>query len=198
MPSSHDSDDSLIVPAARVGVLALGDAERKISELFPEPSIGQSPGPAGCGTEYLIGLLQDARNPGFLRVFAKDGKVVEIEADRARYHTAEGIASNSSPEDVRLHYKGLKSYLFLGGTYEALNMGPLVVWADEQKGIAFSFAYPSRGDSKFLVSTVIVFKPGSSFCEEDSVVPDPKSWRKLAPYSLAPRNVAVVGGQASL
>jgi hypothetical protein len=188
VPGSHDSGDWLIVPGTRVGALALGDAETRISDLFPKPSIGQSPGPPGCGTEYLIGLLQDAKHPGFLRVFAKDGKAVEIEADRAHYHTAEGIASGSPPEDVQLRYESLESYMFLGGTYEALNMGPLVVWTDQKKGIAFSFVHRSRNDSKFSLSSIIVFKPGSSFCEEDSVVPGPNSWRKLAPYSLGPPN----------
>jgi hypothetical protein len=184
-PSSRIPEDFLIVPGVRAGALSLGDAETKIFELFPKPSIGQSPGPPGCGKDYLVGLLEDASHPGFLRVFAIDGRVVEIEASRARYHTSEGIAGNSSPEEVRLHYPGLESYLYLGGSYEALNLGPLVVWTDQKKGIAFSFAYRSLSDSSFVVSSMIVFKGGaSSFCEEESVFPSPKSWRKLAPYSL--------------
>lgn len=187
-PPANDSDEASIVPGTRVGALALGDAETKISELFPKPSIGQSAGTPGCGTEYLIGLLQDVRHPGFLRVFVKDGKVAQIEADRAHFHTVQGIASGSSPEDVQLRYEGLESYLFLGGTYEALNMGPLVLWTDQKEGIAFSFVHRSRSSSTFSVSSIIVFKPGSSFCQEDSVVPDPKNWRKLAPYSLGSPN----------
>jgi hypothetical protein len=187
MPSSQDSDGSLIVPGTRVGTLAIGDPVGKIFRLFPKPSIGGPSDEApACGAGYLIGLLQDAKHPGFLRVFTKDGKVIQIEAEGAHFHTAEGIGSNSSPEDVRLHYKGLQSYLFLGGTNEALNMGPLVLWTGKEKGIAFSFAYPSRGDSRFFVSGIIVFKPGASFCEQDTILPDPQSWHKLSPYSFGP------------
>jgi len=110
--------------------------------------------------------------------------VVEVEAAGGRYHTAEGIASNSFPEGVRIHFEGLKSYLFLGGYYEALNEGPLILWTDEKKGIAFSFAYPSKGNRTLLVSTIIVFEPQTSFCEQEAVFPDPDRWRELRPYSL--------------
>jgi hypothetical protein len=181
---SNDAGDWLIVPGTRVGSLALGDSEMRISELFPKPSISQPTQSSDCGTQYLVGLLQDAKRPGFLHVFAKGSKIVQIEADRAHYRTQEGIASGSAPDDVRFQYPGLDSYLFLGGTSEALNMGPLIVWADLKRGIAFSFAHRSRTDTTFLLNTIIVFNPGSSFCEEESIVSDPSSWRKLAPYSL--------------
>lgn len=182
------SGDWLVVAGKRVGAVALGDAQAKILELFPKPSIGSSrqPGSPGlvCGSEHTIGLLQDAKHPGFLDVFTKDGEVVEIVADGARYHTADGIASNSSPDEVRLHYGGLESYLFLGGYYEALNEGPLVLWTDQKQGMAFSFAYPSRGDKTLVVFTMIVFKPRASFCAQGSVFPDADMWQKLPPYSL--------------
>ena len=188
IPDSRGSGDWLVVPGKRAGAVALGDNEADILERFPKPSIGsyRQPGPPGsvCGTEHTIGLLQDAKHPGFLDVFVKDSKVREIEADGARYHTAEGIASNSSPEEVRLHYKGLESYLFLGGYYEALNEGPLVLWMDEKQGMAFSFAYPSRGDKTLLVFTMIIFKPGAPFCVQGSVFPDADMWQKLPPYGL--------------
>lgn len=180
--------DWLVVPAKRVGAVVLGDPEDKIFELFPRPSIGssQQAGPAGlaCGTDHTIGLLQDARHPGSLGVYAKNGIIVEVEADGARYHTYSGIVTDSSPEEVRLRYKGLKSYLFLGGYTKALNEGPLVPWADEAKGIAFSFAYSSRQDRTLRVFTIIVFRPGASFCVEGSPFPDADHWRELQPYTL--------------
>jgi len=182
------SGDWLVVPGKRAGAVALGQNGADIFELFPKPSIGsyRQPGPLGseCGTAYTIGLLQDAAHPGFLDVFVKDGKIAEIEADGARYHTAAGIASNSSPEEVRLHYDGLRAYLFLGGYYEALNEGPLVLWENEKQGLAFSLAYPSRGDKALSVYTMIIFKPGASFCVQGSIFPDADRWGKLPPYSL--------------
>jgi hypothetical protein len=184
------SGDWLVVPDKRVGAIALGDAEDKIFELFPKPSIGSNthPGHTGsvCGAESTIGLLQDAKHPGFLNVFAKDGKVVEIEAGGAHYHTVEGIASNSTPDEVRLHYAGMKSHLLLHCCDESLNEGPLILWTDEERGIAFSFAYPAKGDRRLFVSTLIVFKPRTPFCEHGSVFPDPDRWRELPPYSLTP------------
>jgi hypothetical protein len=195
---SHNSDDSLVVPGLRAGRVRLGDPEEAISKLFPRPSVSRSPSLPDCGMQYLIGLLQDARHPGALNVFVKEGKVVEIETIQGHYRTADGIASNSPPEDVRAHYEGLTSYLFLRGTPEALNEGPLVVWPDESKGIAFSFAHRSRTNPSFSVYSIIVFKPGSSFCVEDSVVPDPTSWRKLAPYSLGPPNAKAEKSKAHI
>ncbi len=182
----NNSSEPLIVPGARVGELRLADPESKISELFPKPSVSRSQALPDCGTEYTIGILTDARHPGALNAFAKNGKVAEIEAEGGHYHTAEGIASNSSPEDVQLHYDDMNSYLFLLATPEALNEGSLVIWVDEKKGVAFSFAHRSRTDPRFSVYTIIVFEPGSPFCEEDSVISDPNSWRKLPPYSLGP------------
>jgi hypothetical protein len=178
------SDRRVVIPGKQAGELSLGDPETRVFELFPKSAIGRGSVTTFPGTEYIIGLLSDARRPGFLRVFVKDGKVVEIEASGSAFHTVEGIASKSSPEDVRLHYEGMKSYLYLGGTSEALNSGPLVIWTDKKDGIAFSFALPQRGSKKLVVSTIIVFMPDSVVWEEDTIVSDARSWRELAPYSL--------------
>jgi hypothetical protein len=80
----------------------------------------------------------------------------------------------------------MKSYLYLGGTSEALNMGPLVLWTDKSNGIAFSFAYRSRAVRNLAVRTIIVFRPNSILCEEDTIIPEPEPhfWRQLAPDSL--------------
>jgi hypothetical protein len=80
--SERAVEDSLVIPGSRAGVLALGDPTTKISELFPKPSFGQPSTSPSCGAEYVIGLLQDASHPGFLRAFAKDQKIVEVEAYR--------------------------------------------------------------------------------------------------------------------
>lgn len=193
--------DWLVVPGRRVGAIALHQAADSIFDLFPKPSIGSytEPGDVGsrCGTDYTIGLLQDGKHPGFLRVFAKDDKIVGIEAAGARYHMEQGIATNSPPEDVRREYNGMKSYLFLHCCDESLNGGPLVLWTNTEKGIAFSFAYPARGDRRFRVSTFLVFDPGAVFCEQGSVFPDPDSWRELRPYSLGSASgdkQAILGG----
>lgn len=199
VPYPTGSGDWLVAPGKRAGAVTLGDAEAKIFGFFPKPSIGSytQPGALGlhCGTEYTIGLLQDAKEPGFLHVFAKDSKIVEIEADGARYHTAQGVSSNSSPEEVQLHYRRLESYLFLGGYNEALNEGPLVLWTDVKNGIAFTFARPSRGDRRLVVFTMIVFQPNASFCVQGSLFPNSNNWRKLAPYSLGAESKQLVSLQ---
>lgn len=191
--------DSLIVPGERIGAVGLSDAESKIFELFPKPSIGSytQPGPSGlaCGTEYTVGLLEDAKRPGFLHIYTKGGRITEIEADGARYHTARGVSSSSSPTEVRLHYPGLESYLFLGGYYEALNEGPLVLWTDKKRGIGFTFAYPSLGDKRLIVFTVIVFRPNANFCVQGSSFPNSNNWRKLAPYSLGASDAVAQTGR---
>jgi hypothetical protein len=180
--------DSLVTPDGRAGALYLGDEETKIFELFPKPSVTQSPALPDCGMQYSVGLLQDTRHPGALNAFARDGKLFEIETVQSRYRTEEGIMSGSSPDDVRLHYKGVDSYLFLRQTPQAFNAGPLVLWVDEKRGIAFSFARGPRTDPTFSVYSIIIFKPGFPVCEEDSVLHDPDSWRKMPRYSLEPPN----------
>jgi hypothetical protein len=184
--ASYGSDERLILPGNSVGGLSIGDSESKIFHMFPKPSIGLPGRSAECGTEYIVGLLQNARSPGFIRVFAKDGKVIQIEVQGADYHTAQHIGSGSQPEDVQAQYDGLESYLFLGGTSEALNMGPLILWIGEKKGIAFSFVYRSRNDQTFSVASTVVFKPGFSFCKEQSMLNDSRVWKRLPPYSLGP------------
>ncbi|MGA8145874.1 MAG: hypothetical protein WB987_18455 [Candidatus Acidiferrales bacterium] len=184
------SGDWLVVPGKRAGDLALGAPIKSIFELFPKPSIGSYtlPGRPGfvCGTDHIVGLLQDGKHPGFLHVFASDTKITEIEAGGARYRTADGIASNSPPEEVRLHYKGMKSHLLRHCCDESLNEGPLVLWTDQERGIAFSFTYPAKGDRRFVVSSFIIFRPKASFCTQGTVFPDSDSWLELPPYSLAP------------
>lgn len=176
--------DSVVVAGKRVGRLSLGDAETRITEMFPKATTGQSSRPAECGTEYIVALLRDVGHPGFLRIFSKEGKIAEIEASGDRFHTPEGIASKSPPEDIRLHYKGVKSYLFLHCCDESLNEGPLILWTVNGEGIAFSFTYPAKGNRKLLTSSLIIFNPKATFCEQDTIVQNPDQWRELAPYSL--------------
>lgn len=180
--------DWLVVPGKRAGDVAIGDAVEKVLGLFPKASVGSAAEPrlpdSTCGTEYTIGLLQDAKFPGFLKVFAKRGRIIEIEAGGAHYHTARGIASNSSPGDVEAHYKDMKSYLFLHCCDESLNGGPLIVWTDTKGGMGFSFAFPDLRHRRLLVSTMIVFAPASRFCEQNFPVGDPSWWRELRPYGL--------------
>jgi len=179
---------SFVEPGRRIGPLKLGDTQERALELFPlKADIDQEYVVPNCGTEYEW-LDLDNHQGGNVLIIFKDNLVSQISSTINRYRTIKGTGPGSSPDEVRRHYKELSAYLYLGRTPEALNESPLVVWSDSKRGIAFTFLHRSRSDRRFSVYSVIVFPPESSFCEQDAVVPDPQTWRKLVPYSLAPPN----------
>ncbi len=196
--NSHaGADDPLLIePARRVGPLKLGDTRERALELFPrKPNVDKGYVFPNCGAEYEWA----DPNPSSGNVFIsfKEGLVWQIDTMTTRYHTAEGLTSYSSPEEVRRYYKNLRAYLFLGPPSEAVGGRPPIIWMDREKGIAFSFAYYREEHRRYLYE-IIVFKPKSDFCLEGYSM-DPSNLRELAPYSLEAPNrsatrVAPAGG----
>src|SRR5580704_205001 len=181
-PETQESRDStLIKPGLGAGPLVLGDSYKRATELFPpKPRIDQEfSQPAGCGKELNWVDLKIAP-VGNLFIRFKDGSVFQIDVATTRYHTAEGIAVNSSPQEVQEHYTGLHAYILSNIT--STEVRPLVYWVDSKKGIAFAFA-PYRKKKGRYLSEIIVFKPNSEICPPDSS-PDSPDKRELAPYSL--------------
>ena len=185
-PETHERRDStLITPGLSAGPLALGDSYERATELFPpKPNIDQEYAqPAGCGRE--LNWVDLKNSPvGNLFIRFKDGTVFQINVATTRYHTREGIAINSSPEEVRKHYEGLHAFILSNIT--STEVRPLVYWVDSKKGIAFAFAPYRRKNGRYL-SEIVVFKPNSEICPLDDS-PDSPDKRELAPYSLEPPN----------
>ena len=183
-PETHDSRDlNLIQPGLRAGPLVLGDSYERATELFPpRPDIDQEFSQAvGCGKELnWVDLKSSPVGNLFIRF--KDGAIFQIDVATTRYHTAEGVAINSSPQEVQKHYKGLHAYILSNVT--STEVRPLVYWVDSRKGIAFAFAPYRRKNGRFL-SEIIVFKPNSEICPPDDS-PDSPDKRELTPYSLEP------------
>lgn len=181
--ADRTTDFSLIRPGLSVGPLRLGDTHQRTTELFPlKPNIDQEfSQPRGCGKELN---WVDLTNPqvGNMFVRFKDGIVFQIDVATTRFHLTEGIAINSSPQEVRKHYQGLHAYLLSNIT--STEVRPLVYWVDAEKGIAFAFA-PYRRKHGRYVSKIIVFQPRSEICPSDDSADSPDK-QELAPYSLEP------------
>ena len=186
--ASGQANDFLVIPGDRAGQLRLGTPEQMIPRLTPAPNQSKISIP-NCGTEYFVTLVSDARHPGALNVFARDEKVFEIEAVRGRYHTEKGTATNTPSGDVRAKYQALDAYLYLGQTPEALNESPLVVWADNKRGIAFTLTRDGKAGSAYSVYSSIIFPPDSIPCVEGYPL-DSQSWERLPPYSLGEPHLA--------
>jgi hypothetical protein len=175
--------DTLILAGDAVGMLHLRDPEAKFYELFPrKPNMDERHEYPGCGVD--MHWLDLDRNSAGVFALSKRGMITQIEASTPRYGTPEGITVNSSPEDVRSHYKGMRAYVALDTSYHVFGDRDLVYWVDWKKGIAFSFSY-SDTDRKRDVYKVIVFPSGGKFCREGAPLSH-DNWRELAPYSLEP------------
>jgi hypothetical protein len=175
-------DSTLIKSGLSAGPLALGDSYERALELFPfKPSDQEYSQPAGCGRE--LNWVDLKNSPvGNLFIRFRDKSVYQIGVATTRYHTPEGITINSSPQEVRKHYKGLRAYILSRITSNELR--PLVYWVDKKEGIAFAFAPIGKKSGRYLTQ-IIVFKPNSEICPLDDS-PDSPDKRELAPYSLEP------------
>jgi|SRR5580704_2293593 hypothetical protein len=177
-------DLRLIEPGIRVGPLKLGDSQERALELFPKkPNIDQETFLPNCGTEYIWSDLDDPSHGTIMMRFKKD-RVWQIESVSANYHTRDGIAVGDSPDRVRESYKGLSAFLLLGPMPEVFGERPLIFWTDQEKGIAFAFAY-SRANRERYLYKIIVYAPKSTFCPEGEEM-SPKNWREMVPYALEP------------
>jgi len=181
------TDDTLILAGRAVGMLRLGDSEGRFYELFPrKPNIDERYAYPGCGVD--MHWLDLDRNSAGIFALSQQSRITQIEASTPRYRTLEGITVNSSPEDVRSHYPGMRAYVALNTSYHVFGDRDLVYWVDWKKGIAFSFSY-SDNDEKRGVYKVIVFPSEGKFCREGAPL-SPDNWRELAPYSLEPGSYA--------
>ena len=103
----------------------------------------------------------------------------------SRYRTTEYLNSNSTPEDVKKRYKGLRAYVLSDNTSEAFGNRSLIYWIDHEKGIAFAFAYSKTEHERYLYE-IIVFRPHAEICPMDDDSTHSPVKRELTPYSLEP------------
>jgi hypothetical protein len=183
-PQSHTSPNvALIVPGKSVGPLRLGDTRVRTFELFPnKPNTDQEwRESADCGTTINWLDMSDQKMAGNLFIRLKEDKVFQIDSGTTSFY-AEHIDMNSSPQEIRSQYSGLRAYIIGMGFSEATGGRPLIYWVDNEKGIAFAFAY-SRRDKKRYLNWIIVFRPHSEICPQWPDM-DHSEKRELAPYSL--------------
>jgi hypothetical protein len=189
LPSRADVErtDTLILAGHAVGMLRLGDPERKFYDLFPrKPDIDERYEYPGCGVD--MHWLDLERNSAGVYAFSQQGRITQIEASTPKYRTREGITVNSSPQEVTNNYKGMRAYVALNTSYHVFGDRDLVYWVDWKKGIAFSFSY-SDSERKRAVYKVIVFPSGGNLCREGAPLSH-DNWREVAPYTLEPGSYA--------
>ena len=179
----------LIYPGRSIGSLNLGDSRERALQIFPKKENADTEYDIpNCGTEYDWVDLRTPHAAGNVFINFKDDRVSQISSTVPYFETATGIKTGSSPKDVKRQFKGsLESYMYRGRTPDALHQSPLIVWIDEQEGIAFSFVYSSEQNHEFSVYAITIFSPKSSFCAPlAGNFPDVQIWKKLEPYALTP------------
>lgn len=189
-PSSRSHTDAylrhdlLIRPGIGVGPLQLGVGKERVFALFPRKlNVDQEILVPNCGSPEYDWANLDRLHGGSLSISIRHDIVSEIEVSTDRGRTREGIAPGDSPLKVRRYFGGLKAFALRGGADEALGDRTLTVWVDSKKGIAFAFAWSRRLKARRLYS-IIVFKPESPFCVDDTEMDNPQNWWELKPYSL--------------
>lgn len=188
-PQMATIDATLIKPGLSVGALQLGDIRERALEVFPkkpkydeEYNYDRRFGP--CEFSEIHWLDFDHLDQWGVFIYMKEGRIFQIAADTPRYHTAEGITSESTPEDVRTHYPQLQAYALLHSGAKINGGRDLIYWVDRQSGIAFEFYYDQRVDAR-RVGRISIFKPDTDF-QPDGCVAPPREWRELEPFALEP------------
>lgn len=168
-------DSHLITPGVGVGKLRLGDSLSRVQAFFSQEK-GES---QGCGVAFRT--VVRSQPEGNLTAYVEDGNVFQIDSGTPRYHTAKGVKAYDDPQRVKAHYKNLRAY---ADDYTSMALGdrPVIYWVDEERGIAFEFAYYREEHQRYLYS-IIVFQPKGLFCPEGERS-EPSHWHKLLPYSL--------------
>jgi len=176
------SKQTAIEAGRRVGALRIGDTAARAFEVFPKKlNVDQVSEDAECGVEYL---WVDLENPGKGNVIVriKDSKVFQVDSATTRFRLQNGITVLTAPEEVKKKYPGLRAFYLQGTFSQATGGRPLIFWVDQQKGLAFAFAYYPRKRNRYLYE-IIVFAPDSEFCPGG--VPDSApEWLELKPYSV--------------
>jgi hypothetical protein len=176
--SAHNE---LITAGHSVGNLQIGANESLAKSSQPSNPPGKWKD--DCGEVLRWSTTSRTGIVGTLTARLKDGVVVQIDSANSRFHTAEGITADTSPDVVRQKYKGLHAYVSQI-TDMALGDKPVIYWIDPKKGIGFEFAYFPEEKRRYLYA-VIVFQVGSELCP-DGNKPDSQHWHEIAPYSLNP------------
>jgi hypothetical protein len=186
------TDAALIEPGRRVGTLRLGDIRERVTEVFPKkPNYDEEYNyDEGCPRTEIHWLDIDLSHENGavsngVFVYLKDGRVFQIEAATPRFHTADGITEDSTPEELRRHYQQLKAYVLANSGTKVNGGRDLIYWIDRESGIAFEFYY-NTGKRERRVSKVIVFHPGSDL-QPGGCVLAPQELHELEPFALEPR-----------
>jgi hypothetical protein len=119
---------------------------------------------------------------GNVSAFLRNGVVFQVESATRRYSTIEGITVNSSPSQVKRHYKALEAYVLDPSGGQESDFHDLNYWVSRKEGIAFEFAYSPKNRRRF-VSKVIVFAPGTEFFPE-GCIPPTQRWFDAPPYTF--------------
>jgi hypothetical protein len=174
-----------IIPGKSVGPIRLGDDNARVVEALTEfPTIYQQVQYPFCGKIKMVEWFDKALAQSGLAIYLRNDKVFQIESETTRFRTADGIAEQSLPEDVKRQYPDLEAYELLNSAGNLTGGKNLIYWVDRNKGIAFSFYYNIQHQRR-LVARVIVFEPETDF-EPNGCVTAPQKLRKLRPYSLEP------------
>ena len=174
-----------IIPGKSVGPISLRDDNEEVVEaLAGFPTIVQQVEYPFCGRIKMVEWLDKALAQSGLDIYLRNDKVFQIESQSTRFRTADGIAEQSLPEDVKRQYPDLEAYELLNSGNKLTGDKNLIYWVDRNKGIAFSFYYDIRRQRR-LVARVIVFEPKTDF-EPNGCVTAPQKLRKLRPYFLEP------------
>ncbi len=183
--SKRDREGKVIHSGRSVNGLRLGDARGQVLEIFSHGGkIEKEYTYPECGSRTEIHWLDVALDADGVFVYLRENQVFQIEVATPRFRTIEGITQGSAPENVRAHYRGLRSYVLRYSGSDAVGGRDLIYWVDRSHGISFEMAYnPKIG--KRVVHKIAVFRPGADFRPSGCVLA-PQEWREMAPYSLEP------------
>jgi hypothetical protein len=181
--SPREEDPLLIVAGVRVGPIRLNDSRQKVLKVLPRKAdIDREYDYPNCGTTYS--WLDPGTSGGSMDIRFNRDRVFQIDASGRGYHTTEGLTEISSPEQIRRSYPELQAYTITGTASEAVGRRDLVIWVQQDGGIAFTFAFDNKRQRRSLYK-ITVFKPKSQFCPEGYSIESPEL-KSLAPFSLEP------------
>jgi hypothetical protein len=183
-PSQGGPGAVVIVAGQSVGPLRLGDTRERAFELFPytqnmdQEWLEEN----DCGTTVNWLDMRKHKMAGNIFIRLREGKVFQIDSGTTSFHTTRGITMNSSPQEIRKQYPGLRAFILSGGFSEVIGGRPLIYWVDSRNGIAFAFAYNRRYQRRYL-NWIIVFEPNTEVCPQ-YLLDTPTDRRELPAYSL--------------
>lgn len=176
-----------IVPGKSVGPLRIGDPRESSLDLFGKPNEEYTFGESATGpcryTEAHWRDLEHEERWGVL-TYSKNNRIYQIMVDTPRYATADGLTSDSSPEEVRRRFPKTEAYVLLHSGSKMVGGRDLIYWVDQSSGIAFEFYYHAKLNQR-RVGNIVVFEPGVEFLPAGCVSP-PQELHQVKPFSLEP------------